>query len=407
MAIRSRHGGNKEVIKDGRSKSLFFFHAAYLTIITVVVVTWVLGQRIPLLKSLYAGRAVHVASVETKHASEILQEQLAIKHPETVAVAEQISYPEIKTYEQLLKLTSEQLAKVDIGLMNLLCTQGLPGAENLDINECLKKLDYWAEHVRKDTELRIHNFQQNPAKYDNSENVFKMVNLVLTLKEDMGIHYNLENMARVNYSDSREIFIHGPLSGGNHGSCTNLPVFCISIARRLGYPIKLVSTSEHYFLRWEDTDKSERFNIEVSCTGTDVPKDEHYKNWPRKLNELDYLHGYYLKSLSPTEELAAFLHLRGDVLKDIGRSAESLVAYAQSYSLVPDQTVHLLDLAATVDQEVEKLAKRDYLTLGKRISYTVSRSMDANDLSSAWIYRYPKVETALGPVRQNGNFGQK
>ncbi len=301
------------------------------------------------------------------------------------------SYSKIRQLHQLLALSPDELKNVDIGLMNLLCAEGLPGAENINIDEYLAKLDDWADHVRKDTELRIHNFRQNPAKYDNSENFFKMANLVLALKEDMGIHYNMDNITRADFSDSREIFIHGPLSGENHGSCTNLPVLCIAVARRLGYPVKLVATSEHFFLRWENPTNGERFNIEVSCQGTDKRSDEHYKNWPRQLTELDYHQGYLLKSLAPDEELAAFMSLRGDVLKDTGKIAEAQVAYAHAYRLLPDKTVHLVDLAAIVDGEMERLAEKDYLAMGKRINYTVSRSMDSNDLANAWIYRYPKT----------------
>ncbi|MGA2678994.1 MAG: transglutaminase family protein [Sedimentisphaerales bacterium] len=316
------------------------------------------------------------------------------------------SSPKIRQLHQLLALNPDELKNVDIGLMNLLCAKGLPGAENLNIDEYLAKLDYWADHVRKDTNLRIQNFHQNPAKYDNSENVFKMANLVLALKEDMGIHYNMDNMTRVDFSDSREIFIHGPLSGGNHGSCTNLPVLCVAVARRLGYPVKLVATSEHFFLRWDNPADGERFNIEVSCKGTDTPKDEHYKNWPRQLTELDYHQGYLLKSLAPDEELAAFMSLRGDVLKDAGKIAEAQVAYAHAYRLLPDKTVHLVDLAATVDGEMERLAKKDYLAMGKRINYTVSRSMDSNDLANAWIYRYPKTSNPQVKEGQYQNIGK-
>jgi hypothetical protein len=326
--------------------------------------------------------------------------------PELLASPPKISSsPKIRTLYQLLALSPEELKNVDIGLMNLLCAEGLPGAENLNIDEYLAKLDYWAERVRKDTELRIQNFYKNPVKYDNSINFFKIVNLILMIKLDMGVHYNLENMARVDYSDSREIFIHGPLGGGNHGSCTNLPVLCIAVARRIGYPVKLVATSEHFFLRWEEPDNGERFNMEVSCEGTDKRSDEHYKNWPRKLNELDLHQGYFLKSLTPGEELAAFLALRGDVLTDIGKIAEAQVAYAHAYCLMPDKVVRLVDLAATVDKEMDRLAQKDYQAFGNRISYAVCKSMEPNDLADAWIYRYPKTPNPMVRQGQYQNMG--
>lgn len=62
---------------------------------------------------------------------------------------------EIHSLYQLLSLPLEQLNKTDIGLMNLLCAAGLKGSENLDIDVCLVKLDFWADRVKKDTEKRI------------------------------------------------------------------------------------------------------------------------------------------------------------------------------------------------------------------------------------------------------------
>ena len=302
---------------------------------------------------------------------------------------------EIRSLNQLLSLSAEELEKVDIGLMNLLCAEGLPGAEGLDIAECLERLDYWAEYVKAETDKRIWYFDEDPVKYKYSKGLCRMSNLGLTLKKRMGVHYNMANLARVDFSDSREIFIHGPLMSRNHGSCTNLPVLGIAIARRLGYPVKLVATSEHYFIRWEDNKTGERFNIELACNGVGDPDDEHYKNWPQKLNELDFHEGYLLKSLTAGEELAAFLHLRGDVLTDLGRIAEAQVTYAQAYRLLPNKTVHLVSLAATVDRELERLARNDCLALKSRICYTVSRSTEADDMADAWIYRYPKAAEAI------------
>ena len=46
-----------------------------------------------------------------------------------------------RTLKELLALPSDQIEKVDIGLMNLLCAKGLPGAEDLNVEQCLKTLD--------------------------------------------------------------------------------------------------------------------------------------------------------------------------------------------------------------------------------------------------------------------------
>jgi len=249
----------------------------------------------------------------------------------TAAVAKST---EIRSLDQLLARSAEELEKVDIGLMNLLCAEGLPGAEDIDIDACLVRLDEWAEHVKADTAKRLWYFRSHPAKYDHSEGKCRMVNLGLALRLDKGVHYNMENMKRVDFSDSREIFIHGPLMGKDHGSCTNLPVLGAAVARRLGYPVKLAPTKEHYFLRWEDEKTGERFNIELATAGVSLLEDEYYENWPRKQTELDRLNVYILYSMNAVETLAVFMDLRGDVLTDAGRVAEAQVAYAQAYRLL-------------------------------------------------------------------------
>ena len=86
---------------------------------------------------------------------------------------------DIRTVSQLLALSEEQLEKLDIGLMNLICAQGLNGSEDLDIEQCLATLDEWAEILRKDMEKRLPLFPQYAAKYDNSINLYKVANIRL------------------------------------------------------------------------------------------------------------------------------------------------------------------------------------------------------------------------------------
>jgi hypothetical protein len=75
--------------------------------------------------------------------------------------------------------------------MNLACAVGLPGAEVIDVPGCLKILDNWAVGVRTVTEHRLKTeFHSNPQKYDYSEPLFRMVKLVMTLKDHCRVGYN-------------------------------------------------------------------------------------------------------------------------------------------------------------------------------------------------------------------------
>jgi len=61
----------------------------------------------------------------------------------------------VDSLDELLKLTPEELEKVDIAEMNLLCSTGLPGAEDLNISKILMSLDAWAASARYQTNRHL------------------------------------------------------------------------------------------------------------------------------------------------------------------------------------------------------------------------------------------------------------
>ncbi len=233
-------------------------------------------------------------------------------------------------------MSEEELDTVDISLMNLLCAEGLDGSEDLDVTRCLAILDEWAEIVRKDTHARLPVYFKNPEKYDNSINLFKIVTMILSLKNDIGVDYNLEIMKREIFPDSKDVFIHGCLTGKKQGGCVSIPTLCVAVGRRLGYPLKLVCTREHVFFRWDDD--AEVFNIEACCPGCDTHPDEYYKSWPTRISDEDIRVDKLLKSLTPSEEFSLFLEMRGHCLFDAGRIAEAQIMYAHAYRLFPTRS---------------------------------------------------------------------
>jgi hypothetical protein len=310
----------------------------------------------------------------------------------------------ITSLTDLLTLNPTQLEKVDIGLMNLLCAQGLKGAEDIDIAEYLARLDEWADVVRRDTSNRIDFFYQHPAEYDNSESMYKLVHLVFALKHFYGIHYNLDNMKTVDYSDSSQIFIHGLLGPNRDGSCVSIPVLYAAVAHRLGYPVRLVPTAQHIFLRWQDPVTGERFNVEPSTKGCSTPPDEHYKEFPRKLTGLQLKAGPYLKSMSAPDALSFFLETRGYSLTDIGRTNEALVAFAHAYRLSPKYSSHLAPLAAAVDKKLKRHWRADCKTMkSNTVVYSSYSGFDIDPEELIWRYPpLPPIETLRRTAQEYG-----
>jgi hypothetical protein len=242
----------------------------------------------------------------------------------------------VKSLDELLRMPPEQLAQIDIAEMNLLCATGLPGAESIDIAKCLARLDDWAEHVRSVTERHVYRAHdpQYADHYKHSGNWLRAEFLAQVLQEDCGIHYNMERIRAIDFKNSKDLFINGMIDDPNGGTCVSMPVIYVAVARRLGYPLRLVLTKGHIFCRWEDG--QERFNIETTGNGgADSYPDEHYMTWPEPWTEADKKENVYLKPLAPAAELACFLGSRGHCLLDTGRTQAALDAYAAAHRLTP------------------------------------------------------------------------
>jgi hypothetical protein len=75
----------------------------------------------------------------------------------------------VSSLATLLALPVEDLTHIDLARMNLLCVQGLPGADDLEVNSSLATLDQMAARVRSETERNFYRFKQNPADFEHSE----------------------------------------------------------------------------------------------------------------------------------------------------------------------------------------------------------------------------------------------
>ena len=113
-----------------------------------------------------------------------------------------------------------------------------------------------------------------------------------------------------------------------------MPVLYIALGRRLGYPLKLVTTKEHLFMRWDSA--TERFDMDATAKGLNKYDDEFYETFPFSITEQEIKENGYLKSLSPQEELSVFLSIRGACLTEAGRSAEATASFNAAYRLAPN-----------------------------------------------------------------------
>ncbi|MFO1511508.1 MAG: transglutaminase family protein [Verrucomicrobiota bacterium] len=220
-------------------------------------------------------------------------------------------------------------------------------------------MDQWAKRVRTETERHLYRFRAKPAEFENSEGYFRMLMMAVVFYEDFNVHYNPERVSspqNINpndrfFADSQDIFLHGLIGSRRMGTCSSLPVLYAAVGRRLGYPLKLVTTKAHLFLRWEDG--KERFNLEATGRGMNRYDDDHFKKWPFTVSEEEIRAEGYLKSLTAAEELAVFLSLRGNCLKEGGRMEEAATCYAQAARLAPGSRSYGLLLADVRPRELQ------------------------------------------------------
>lgn len=268
-------------------------------------------------------------------------------------VSRTASTKEPQNFSELLALRHDELGGVDLALMNMLCAQGLPGADDLRIQPCLDTLDQWAKWVESETKRHLYRFQRNPSGFNNSEGYFRVLMLITVLQQDFKVRYNPARITSPEspepdaafFGDSRDLFLHGIAGPRAMGTCISMPVLYVAVGRRLGYPLKLVAARDPLFARWESADGKDRFNIEGTNQGLNMPEDDFYKRWPYPMTEQEVRSGCYLKSLTPAEELAIFLQTRGHCLRVAGFSGEARGAYLRAEALAPQRPENQVSLA--------------------------------------------------------------
>lgn len=284
------------------------------------------------------------------------------------------SFKQPKTLTELLALPPDQLEKVDIALINLLCAEGLRGSENLDVDYFTRTLNGWAAHVESETKRNRHLFDEHPEKFKNSLAYFRMAMLATVLVQDLRIQYNPEREKQLEnghilrsaedeqtfFADSKDVFIHGLLTGKHYGTCASLPFLYVAIGRRLGYPVTLATTATHFYARYEEGN-GKHLNVEATEHRAFLtPSDDEYKNpWEMHLSDDEVKGMVYLQPMSNKEILGHSLLTRSAVLRSMKQYDKQAETWATAARYLPDtptwkEIVHDMQMIAKNEGEQEK-----------------------------------------------------
>ncbi|MCI0642307.1 MAG: transglutaminase-like domain-containing protein [Gemmataceae bacterium] len=259
-------------------------------------------------------------------------------------------------WQELVGKSEAELAHVDLAAMNVACSAGLPGISNLEYPHYNKLLDAWAKSALREIKSHYPLFDIDPLSFQYSKNRYRLVGLITVLQRDLGLRYDPRLIHSEDFFvDARNVFVQGVIDA-RKGTCSNLPVLVVSVGRRLGFPLRLVSAKSHLFARWEST--TETFNIECTSLGFVSHPDDYYLTWPLACSYYEAHEFSFLRSKSPREELAFCLAARGHVLLDNLRFFEAADAYAWAYELQPNCRLHLSSLEATINRWRSKLQEK-------------------------------------------------
>lgn len=246
-----------------------------------------------------------------------------------------------QTPDYLSEMRNDELEAISIDVRNLLCGMDLLKERQITMEDMLQRIDEIIQRVKVETDRNYHRFLADAAHYENSEAYYKALMLVKVLQQDYGMLYNPERVTQAGviepnsrfFANSQDVFLHGLLQQKHSGTCASLPVLVITVGRQLGYPLALVSTQNHLFVRWNGQD--EKFNIEATSIGMNSYPDDYYRKWPYPVTAQAEKENGYLQPMSASEETAVFFSLRGFCLMAKGQAAESLKAHEQAVKLAP------------------------------------------------------------------------
>ena len=312
------------------------------------------------------------------------------------------------TLDELIALPPGEREAVDLGRANLLVAkhaiEELELADSFDIDAHLATLDRWAERVASETDRNFHLFDANPAEYNHSEADYRILTLVTVLQQDLGVSYNMERLFNPDFTKPEDQFIHGMLPGQPHaatgGTCVSMPVLCAAIARRLGYPVHLVTTQAHVFCRWdgEFRGKAERFNIEASGERLSNFEDEHYLNWPHRVTPDQIARHGFLASMDTNESIALFVSASAHAMHDTERFDRAIATYMRAARLDPSRELYRMFAASAARAKSSQLADARRRSVNEPIPranpngrFNPAASVPRPATTSPWVHpQYPR-----------------
>jgi hypothetical protein len=139
------------------------------------------------------------------------------------------------TWYELLNLTEDEIAQIDVAEVNLACAEGLPGSEYMDSEYCLAKIAEYTDLVAYETDRHFYRFDRNPEEYENSEAYFRMLVLNTILVQSCSVTYNEAKADESTFLMPEDTFIFGIFQGQGGGLYFDSSSSCFGCSK-IGLP---------------------------------------------------------------------------------------------------------------------------------------------------------------------------
>jgi hypothetical protein len=229
------------------------------------------------------------------------------------------------TWQELVRLPGDQLARIDPLVLNLEVARGIPALAHLQVAAYQARVDRWAEDFRSRLPPWEREFRKTPWDWDDDVHLFRLGQLCFYTDQVLGIRYSEDQRdnAKVRYTDPGDLFLNGVMDT-RRGTCGNMAALHLAIGWRLGWPVSLALAWWHCLLRFDNGEVV--WNVESTNTagGFRANPDAFYMERFGVTAE-HVRSGSDLTSLNGRQLLGLFVGLRGrhwwDVM-NVVRAAE-------------------------------------------------------------------------------------
>lgn len=223
--------------------------------------------------------------------------------------------------------------------------------------------------------------------------MYQAIAMIQFVQTALRVQYNMEFAeGEYNAMDSRNLFLTGVLTG-HGGTCVSLPILYAALGQRVGYPVAVAQTWEHFYCVCGDGPNS--FCFEAAGNGFEKLSHEHYRNFCRPVTSREEKSHGFLRRLSHRELIAQFASERSNCLEEQFRFDEALEANFLAVRVAP----HIQQLS--INHALTHYTRRLFHLIGGVPSPSMISKVEAFEDDATFQFSGPDAHRCRAAAIQN------